>query len=316
VVCLVCLGQEPDEGEYHRACLRELFGQETLPRLPSSVEVTRQRIHDLIADESETKMSISGAQTKALVRVNAQGELEIVGPKSTHILKPPSERFGHLPANEHVTMLIGRRMGLDVPPCGLLRLDDQALVYVVRRFDRNGAKKNTNDFCQLLGVPPEKKNDGTAEQCSQAVQACCAPPAPSLASLFRLFLVAYVLHNGDLHLKNLSVIETPDGSWRLSPAYDLVNTHFYERNAWCVILPIGEQRRDISRKNWLAFAESCGLSPTAGAEVVDEVLSRIDEANALLSRSLLPPDWQRDYGRLLDKRRRSLSASFGRRLAG
>jgi serine/threonine-protein kinase HipA len=278
------------------------------------VETTRQRVHDLIADEGEAKMSISGVQPKALMRVNEAGELVVVGAGSTHILKPPSDRFGHLPANEHVTMLVGRWMGLDVPPCGLLRLADGQLVYIVRRFDRNGAKKSTNDFCQLLEVPPEEKSRGkTAEQCAEAVRRYCDPAASSLERLFRLLVVAYLFHNGDLHLKNLSIIEDAAGRWGLSPAYDLVNTSFYERDRWNSTLSVGGEKRDISRKLWLTFGESCGLTPGRSAAMLDEILARSEGARRLILRSFLPPEWQDVAVHLLEKRCRSLRSSFGKR---
>jgi len=310
-VCLICLGESPEQGDYHEACLQELFARGAPPLPPASLQETKQQVFDLVSNDK--KMSISGAQPKALVRIN-DDFLEIVDRGSTHILKTPSETYGHLPANEHATMLAARLMGLEVPPCGLMRLGDGALVYLIRRFDRNGEKRNTNDFCQILGVQPEQKSRATAEQCAEKVAEYCQPPGPSLEKLFRLFVVAYVLHNGDLHLKNLSLIEDKEGNWGLSPVYDLVNTMFYERNMWSFTLSINGEKKDIARKHWLLFGErGCGLGAGRAAEILDGVLKHLPGVKELVGRSLLPREWKGEFSHQLDKRERALR---GARRAG
>ena len=306
-ICLACLREAPDVGEYHRACLRALFGRDELPALPVSVEEVHQRVHTLLADgQPEDKLSISGVQPKALVRVSENGTLEIVGSGSTHLLKPPSDRFVHLPENEHVTMLLGRALGLVVPPCALLRFADGNLVYVVRRFDRNGGKKHMIDFCQLLELPPEKKYEASAERCVEALAACTHPPGPELDLLFRQLLVGYVLFNGDLHLKNLALLQDAAGLWHVSPAYDLVNTQFYHPTSWRWQLPVDGERSNITRKQWLGLARSCLLSEQAAIDVVDQVLRSLESASSLVLHAPLPGEWKTRYLTLLKKRRRAL----------
>ena len=45
--------------------------------------------------------------------------------------------------------------------------------------------------------------------------------------LFKLLVFNYLFSNGDAHLKNFAVLETPLGDHRLSPAYDLLNTRIH-----------------------------------------------------------------------------------------
>ena len=45
--------------------------------------------------------------------------------------------------------------------------------------------------------------------------------------LFKLLVFNYLFSNGDAHLKNFSIVETPLGDYRLSPAYDLLNTRIH-----------------------------------------------------------------------------------------
>ena len=48
-----------------------------------------------------------------------------------------------------------------------------------------------------------------------------------LEKLFSLIVFNYLFSNGDAHLKNFSILETPSGDYTLSPAYDLINTRIH-----------------------------------------------------------------------------------------
>jgi serine/threonine-protein kinase HipA len=45
--------------------------------------------------------------------------------------------------------------------------------------------------------------------------------------LLKELLFNYLFSNGDAHFKNFSILETPMGDYRLSPAYDLLNSRIY-----------------------------------------------------------------------------------------
>ena len=46
--------------------------------------------------------------------------------------------------------------------------------------------------------------------------------------LYKIILFNFLFSNGDAHLKNFSLIETADGDFVLSPAYDLLNTEMHQ----------------------------------------------------------------------------------------
>jgi serine/threonine-protein kinase HipA len=48
-----------------------------------------------------------------------------------------------------------------------------------------------------------------------------------LEKFFRLIVFNYLFSNGDAHLKNFSVLESPGGDYFLSPTYDLINTRIH-----------------------------------------------------------------------------------------
>jgi serine/threonine-protein kinase HipA len=154
-VCLCC--NLPIEGDetYHRGCLRNLFGQTVVPEIPFSLADFPERLRQF-AD----KMSISGAQIKALVRLDQRGHaIEFARERSTHILKPEPSEYPRLPENENLCMAMAARLGMEVPPHGLFPMADGRLCYIIRRFDRtDGQKLHKEDFAQLLEKPSDAVN--------------------------------------------------------------------------------------------------------------------------------------------------------------
>jgi len=45
--------------------------------------------------------------------------------------------------------------------------------------------------------------------------------------LLKILVFNYLFSNGDAHFKNFSLLETPMGDYRLSPAYDLLNSRIH-----------------------------------------------------------------------------------------
>ncbi len=212
-----------------------------------------------------------------------------------------------MPENEHVSMLIAALAGVPVPRLGLFHLTDGSLAYLVRRYDRTARHKlHQVDFCQLAGRPSHERDKGSAEECAALVTRETAEPTEELARLFRLFLVSYWIGNGDMHLKNLSLLRGEHGGYRLAPAYDLINTWIYGDTS--LALPVGGKVRDLRRRRWLDFAEQHARLPRADAgAIIDGVLARTSDALALLGRSPLPAALRKDYHVALRKRARALA---------
>jgi serine/threonine-protein kinase HipA len=306
--CLICLNEDPpddDAGRYHRTCLRRLFGVEQAPRIDLDLLHLPARIAPEIG-----KMSISGMQRKALMRLSKdKRDLEVARTRSRYILKPQLETYSHVPENEHASMRIAALAGVHVPPFGLFQLADGSLAYVIKRYDRTGGKHgrklHQEDFCQLAGLPAHRRGDGTAEQCAALVARYCGEPETELRRLYQLLLVSYWIGNGDLHLKNLSLLRGEDGVYRLAPAYDLICTWIYGDAT--MSLPMGIRNRDLRRHHWLDFAEHHARLPRAeAAKLLDAMLGRTSEALALLVRSPMPVELRKSYARMLTKRRRAL----------
>ncbi|HSN98161.1 MAG TPA: HipA domain-containing protein [Candidatus Nanopelagicales bacterium] len=314
MTCLVCLDEvtpDPPGDEYHPACLQALFDAPRLPR----VGFDRAAIPATM-EQAVGKFSISGVQPKAQAQLSADGtSLEIVAQSGRYLLKPDVPAYPCLPANEHLTMALARRCGLVVPPNGLVRLTDGSLAYLVRRFDRLDddpvRKRGQEDFCSLAGLRSGDKYRGSVEQCLKLVRRHAADPEDAARRLFLQVLFSYWVGNGDLHLKNLAMVERDDGRYTLSPAYDLVSTRLY--GDLDLALPVRGKQRNVTRRNWLEVAErQAGLGRTEAQVLLDGLLVHLNEALLLVERSALADAALRQrYRDLLDERARSLGLSTG-----
>src|SRR5439155_188087 len=119
---------------------------------------------------------------------------------------------------------------VETPPFGLVRLKDGALTYIIKRFDRleDGTKLQVEDFCQVAEIPAKDKYEvGSAELCVRLLKKYASEPLIEVRKFYSLLLFGWWVANGDMHMKNFSLLTEPDSTRRLSPAYDLVNTRLF-----------------------------------------------------------------------------------------
>lgn len=310
-VCLVCLGNS-DDPDAHPECLQTLFGVRRCP----VVRTGDRSIGEEIAEQSG-RISISGIQQKLLVDLSDDRSSLQPDPHGRYILKPPTSGFKRLPENEHLSMQLARLVGLDVPDNGLVRISRNELAYVVKRFDRTDdrppRKLRQEDFCSLAGRDPTDKYRGSAEECADLVRRYSADPEKSLRRLFLLFLYSYWISNEDLHLKNLALLEDPNGRMILSPAYDLLSTRIYQHLKHAEALPLNGKKEQLSRADFIAFGRSCELPAEESQSIIDQVLSRQKDAESLVNRSAMTVDGKKQYVRWMKRKAKALSSRPPRR---
>lgn len=193
-------------------------------------------------------------------------------------------------------MLLARLVDIEVPPFGLIRLKDDAMAYVVRRFDRldNGSKLQVEDFCQLAQKRLKDKYDGSAELCVKILRDFATEPLIEIWKLYRLILFSWWTANGDMHLKNFSLVTTPEGIRRLSPAYDLVCTKLVIPDD-TLAMPIGGRDKNLTRRKWLDFADYCAIPEKAAKRVISRHIDALEQAIRLISASFLSDEMKEQY---------------------
>lgn len=185
------------------------------------------------------QLSISGVQEKyGLVLDGTALRLPQPNEPSTYILKPippdlPNAR--EIPANEHLTMQIAQQVyGMSTAANGLIFFEDGEPALLIKRFDfrPDGSKWRQEDFASLSGRTKQNrgsdyKYEGSYEEMAQLIKDYLPAYRIEIERFFRLILFNYLFSNGDAHLKNFSILETLDGDFVLSPAYDLICTRLH-----------------------------------------------------------------------------------------
>lgn len=221
--------------------------------LPGAVEVTPSGGETIAHDEKESadvaeqakhalRFSLAGAQLK-FSAIKNQGKstgltIPVSGSGGDWIIKLPSARHPDVPENEFATMNLAAALGIEVPETSLIPISDVdglpeginrygESAYAIRRFDRSteGAI-HVEDFAQVFGVFADDKYDNASYRQILSVLAI-ETDEWSIVEFIRRLTYSVLIGNGDMHLKNWSLIY-PDGRRpTLSPAYDLVATVAY-----------------------------------------------------------------------------------------
>lgn len=191
------------------------------------------------AKPNALRFSLAGVQLKFSAFQNAgKGSgltIPAEGVGGSWIVKLPSQQFTGVPENEFSMMTIAGMIGMEVPIINLLDLDaiagipegvgelkGQALA--VSRFDRtDDGPVHTEDFAQVFGVFPDDKYKRASYANIARVLGAEAGDVGA-AEFIRRLVFSALIGNGDMHLKNWSLIYPDRRSAALSPAYDLVST--------------------------------------------------------------------------------------------
>jgi serine/threonine-protein kinase HipA len=253
------------------------------------IEETFEQNLALLFAHAETPR-LSGVQIKAPMCLTNDGALvPAVEQPFTHILKPAGMAgFETLPVVEWLCLELGRAAGFDVPAAALIEMPDgMPPALVVERFDiRRSADDRRmlamEDFCSILDLPTSAKYDGTIERMARALRSLSTEPAADLEILFKRALFAWLIADGDMHLKNLAVLKTAMpgarrfATVRFAPLYDAVSTRVFPGLAGDrMALKLNGKDDRLTRQDFTALARTIDL-PAARAEVViSETAARV-----------------------------------------
>jgi len=185
------------------------------------------------------RISISGVQEKYSVLLDKNNlRLTEENEQGTYILKPKLhglKKITMAPANEHLTMQIANQV-YKIPTAenGLVFFSNDEAAYLTKRFDIgiNGTKLGKEDFASLAGRTEENtgqnfKYDYSYEGMAELIKEYVGAWKIEMEKFFNLVVFNFLFSNGDAHLKNFSLLETKNGDFVLSPAYDLMDTSIH-----------------------------------------------------------------------------------------
>lgn len=133
------------------------------------------------------------------------------------------------------------------------------------------------DAAQLLGIVPGDKYRVSAEDVCQAVMDAVQAPPIAAQNLYVQFLFAWLTGNGDLHAKNVSVLQGPDGRWKISPIYDIPCTLVYGDKT--LALSISGKTQGLKKTHWDEFAAWLGLNSRVVCKLNQTVVNAAAQVN-------------------------------------
>ncbi|MBX2974074.1 MAG: HipA domain-containing protein [Flavobacteriales bacterium] len=308
-----CLGcYRPLNGEptgFHPACARKVFGAATPPLLP----YTEEDLLRLAEDAVKRSITVTGAQTKMSIGVEqmdgAQERFTIVGVWGSHILKPPTTLYPHLPELEDLTMHLAELAGIRTVPHALLRLRDNELVYITRRVDRQGRpgssryrKLHMEDMAQATERITEHKYRGSYEQVAKALRRYADEPNAAIVEFYEQVLFGFLTGNADMHLKNFSLLSDEEGRYRLSPAYDHVPTALVLDDPEELALTLNGRKSRITRADFETAMRAAGLNERAILNLFNRMKKALPKWMEFIGLGFVPEELKERYRALIAER--------------
>ena len=274
--CLVCGMPISGGGEYHAECAKNLFGSENAPSFTYSMAELNELAKRLVL----SRVSVPGVQAKLSLHLekaeNSANRLTLVGLDGNYILKLPTAMYPELPESEHFAMTLARLCGIETAAYGLVRLESGALAYITRRMDREDGVKHMVDFCQLTDRRTSRKYYGSYEQIARTMRRYASAAGADVVRFFEVVLFSFVIGNSDMHMKNFSLLREHDGTWRLSPAYDLVPVKVVLPNDEDdLALTVNGKNRNLKSADFKAAALTMGLTEVQYRRIAQRIVSAV-----------------------------------------
>lgn len=331
---------EKDKTGWHVKCIRNFFGTVRLPKLDLSPEAL-----DRLAEETAQKhLTVPGVQKKLSLHLSRDEypRLTMVDSPSGFILKPQTLRYPCLPEAEDCIMRMADAAGILTVPHALLssaavRAEDispagcpvqtessaqETYAFITRRIDRGfeprPARKSSpgvpvmyamEDFCQLSLRQTRDKYRGSYERCAAIIRRYSSVPGLDLTEFYYRLLFCFATGNSDMHLKNFSLREITSGKrdFVLSAAYDLLPVNIIlPEDTEETALTLHGKKRNLRKNDFLAFAESVGISPIAARRLIERILSLEKRFHEICDVSLMPEKMKESLHALMQDRIRRL----------
>lgn len=218
--------------------------------------------------------SAGGMRPKAVVAYNKDtgefrsGQVDLPEGFKHYIIKFKESDESPTAEIEMVYHEMAKAAGITMMPCILKEIDGKNH-FVTERFDRNDGEKI---FCQTLAAISPKADD-YLKICWLADRLNL--PQEDKDQLFIRMVFNYVAGVSDDHNKNFSFLMDKYGSWRLSPAYDVM----FSANTWenssahIHCMGVMGKRSALTINDFMEFAEDFVDNPE---EKIQRVFSALD----------------------------------------
>lgn len=206
-----------------------------------------------------------------------------------------------MPEVEDCTMHLAELFRIPVVPHSLIKLRSGELAYLTRRIDRNVKNLkpiHMEDLCQLSGKLTEHKYRGSMESIGKIIRQYSSNAIYDIITFFEITLFSFLTGNGDMHLKNFSLLHNENGLITLTPAYDLLSTRLFidsKEDPEELALTLNGKKNKFKLIDFEEFGKSIGLSEKQTRNSLNKFEKMIRKVEPLIHLSFLPKDFQKRY---------------------
>ena len=220
-------------------------------------------------------------------------------PSRAYILKFNDGSHARQVETEFMLLTKARALAIPVAEARLVHDGVGRAALLVARFDRSPTGLLAVEDCaQLMGLAPARKYSVSSEAVAAAAISMCSAQTLAARNIFLQFLFAWLTGNGNLHAKNISVLQQPTGEWQVAPAYDLQCTLAAEIEQGFaagvpggivtdltdgdpsrdpgMALPVGGSagsRTGLNRNDWLRFGRDLRIPERLVSKCIDKALA-------------------------------------------
>ncbi|MEA1913978.1 MAG: type II toxin-antitoxin system HipA family toxin [Campylobacterota bacterium] len=191
---------------------------------------------EILDDKSDKDYSsLSGYQNKIDINIDDNNKSIHIDTKNPHyLLKPFNKNIGEyfgdknsyypqVLVNEHLFMSFAKiELGFDVPMNALIYHNNN-FHYIIKRFDRyKEFRYEQYDFGQLLNISSLNKYNSSSDELFRKANEVLKTKSEKI-ELLRFYFYSYIIQHGDLHAKNIAVLNIGKETFTLSPLYDVIS---------------------------------------------------------------------------------------------
>ena len=165
--------------------------------------------------------------------------------------------------------------GIDMADVSILPGCEPHAHLLVRRFDRlaDGTRLHQHSFGGITHVDYNDVGASSYEEYLRTALRLGLPPA-AVEEGYRRMVFNVLAVNQDDHVKNLSFQMSPDGTWSLTPAYDVT---FAKGTGWTAT----HQMRVADRLTGVTRADLLGVASTFGVKRPERIIAQVGRALTL-----------------------------------
>ncbi len=194
-----------------------------------------------------------------------------------------TENYGRL---EYSFYKLARACNIEMTECSLIEENGRAH-FLTKRFDRKDGKKiHMQTLCGIAHFDYRLHHGYSYEQAFNVMRALRLSYSEA-KEMFKRMAFNVVVRNNDDHTKNISFLMGEDGTWRLSPAYDMVYAYNPE-GGWTAThqMSVNGHFDNITRQDLISFAQQNNIREAS--LIIDEICDAVSQWPEIANKCEVP----------------------------